>query len=250
MPPSKFGARPSTATAWNSRGSPFVWAPRSSSDGQDGAGVVRRAPDDEVVGVVAPVLLEPGDVRLEAAGRRDDRLRPDLAALAVQVDDGVVERAVLDREILGVGVVEDVDAEALRGLVVAVHHAATAAEHEEVGPGEVERAPEWALPLDAVLGHPLVEVFGRADRQPGEILVGLAAGDPDQVVPELVLGVEAGHVVVDAGVHVAHVAGVAAVAATEVLGGAFEDEHLGALATGGQGGAHRRVAAADDEYVH
>ena len=71
MPPSNLGARPSTATAWHCVGSPTCGRAAIQQRAQQQALVVGRAAHDEVVRHVAPVLLQPGDVRLESAGGGD-----------------------------------------------------------------------------------------------------------------------------------------------------------------------------------
>ena len=47
---------------------------------QDGAAVIGRAADQEIVGGIAPVFLQPFDVGLEAAGGGDQRRRADFVA--------------------------------------------------------------------------------------------------------------------------------------------------------------------------
>ena len=123
------------------------------------------------------------------------------------------------------GVVRDLDAQPFGGAVERVEHRAAAAEEEGVGAAEAERAAERRLAAHALLDNPGQNFLRLADHEAGELLVGLAAGDPEQVVPELVLGVRAGEDFGGAVVGAAHVAGVAGVAAAIELGRGFEHEH-------------------------
>ena len=67
--------------------------------------------------------------------------------------------------------------------------------------------------------------FESGDHVAGEGLVGLAAGDPQQVVPELLLGIGAGQRLGRGVVGAAHVARVPRVAAAVEFRRRFEDEH-------------------------
>ncbi len=78
------------------------------------ATVIGRAADEEIVGGLAPVLLEPFDIGLEAAGGGDQRLAADRLRLAVERDHRRHEVAVGDVERGHRRVVEHGDAERLR----------------------------------------------------------------------------------------------------------------------------------------
>ena len=108
---------------------------------------------------------------------------------------------------------------------------------------------ERLLPADAVRGHPVSEVFGGLNRQAGEKLVRLPSRYLTQILPKLLLTVTAGDVIRGRLVHVADIPRVAAVAAAEVLRGAFEHEHSRAGASRGDRGAKPGVASADNEHV-
>ena len=62
------------------------------------AAIVRRAADQEIVGRRAPVLLEPFDIGLEAAGGGDHGLTANFRGAALMLDGGGGEIAVLDAE--------------------------------------------------------------------------------------------------------------------------------------------------------
>jgi len=102
---------------------------------------------------------------------------------------GAEKHAGVDLEIHDLGVVYRVDAERLGGEVERVQHRPTAAEEERVGPPEAERAAERGLEADPLLGDPAEHFLRLADHVPGERLVGLAAGHPEQIVPEFLLGI-------------------------------------------------------------
>ena len=80
MPPSNFGARASIATAWHWVGSPISCTPLAEQHLQDRAAVIGRAADQEIVGGLAPIFLQPFDVGLEAAGGGDQRRSADFRA--------------------------------------------------------------------------------------------------------------------------------------------------------------------------
>ena len=73
---------------------------------QQQALIVGRAADDEIVRHVAPVLLQPGDVRLEPA-RGATRVLARTSCVAPFSAPGRDEAAVFDRQILRLGVVDD-----------------------------------------------------------------------------------------------------------------------------------------------
>ena len=127
---------------------------------------------------VAPVFLEPLDVGLEAAGRSHEGGRAHRRSLRPARDGDRPERAVRDVQIDRFGVVHDLDAQPFGGDVVARSHRATAAEEEGVGAAEAERAAERRLPAHALLAIQRQNFFRLADHEAGELLVGLAAGDP------------------------------------------------------------------------
>ena len=117
---------------------------------QQPAIVVRRAANQEVVGGVAPDLSQPLEIRLESAGRRDERLRAHLLGAAVPRDEGRGEAPVADVQPGHPGVVFDRDAEALGGAVVRVHQLLAASQEEGVRAREMERAAKRRLKAGAV----------------------------------------------------------------------------------------------------
>ena len=184
--------------------------------------VVLRAADDEVVGSIAPVLLQPGDVRFEAAGGDDDGLRCDFARCTIAGRHRREKFTVTDLQFGDLGFVGDLHAGPRGGVVVRVHHRLATAQHEEITLGQVQRAAQGLLPTDAVGRHPIAQFFGVLNRQAGETLVRLASGDLPEVLPELLLRVCAGDIIGRSPVHVTNVTGVAAVTAAKILGRAFQ----------------------------
>src|SRR5262249_7408715 len=216
---------------------------------QDASLVVRSAAHDEVVGHLAPALLEPGNVRLESAGGGHERLCPHLDALAALARDRAAEAAVAQLEVLDLGIVGDGDAEMLRRAVVRVDERLAAAEEERVGAAQVEGARERRLEPHAVLGHPGAQIRRSADGEPGERLVRLPAGDAPEVVPEFLLQVLPRHDCVRASVDVAQVARMAAVAAAKIPRSGLEDQHARAGFPRRDGRAQPRIAAAGHQDV-
>ena len=161
MPPSNFGARASIATAWHCVGSPIVLHALGEQHLQDRAAVIGRAADQEIVGGLAPIFLQPFDVGLETAGGGDQRRGADFAAPSI----GLLQRrgqehAVLDLEVGDFGVVDDLDAEPFGGEIERVQHRPAAAEEERIGAAEAQRAAERGLPAHALFDDPVQDVLG------------------------------------------------------------------------------------------
>ncbi len=121
---------------------------------QDGAGVIGRAADQEIIGRRAPILLEPLDIGLEAAGSRHQRAAAHALHAPLVLDGGRHEITVVDGERGHRRVIEAGDAERLRAPVERVERAAPAAEEEGIGLAERERAAERRLEAHALLVHP------------------------------------------------------------------------------------------------
>src|SRR5438067_1961021 len=135
---------------------------------EDPALVVRRSADDEIIGHLAPALLEPGDVGLESAGCGDECLggNPIFATLVNDVCRR--ESAVLHLEPGDFRLVDHLDAEVLRGAVVRVDQGLAPAEEEGVGAPEMECALERRLEPYPAIGHPSAHAGGKPDREPRE----------------------------------------------------------------------------------
>ena len=151
--------------------------------------VVRGAADQEVVGRLAPDLAEPFEIRFEPAGCGHEGLRGDLALDATLLDGCRYEAAVAHVEVDDLAVVCDPDAQTLGGVVVRIDQRLASAEEEGVGPRDVQRAGHCGLESHTVPRHPSPAIRGGADDDAGQLLVGLATRDLDQVAPVLVLGI-------------------------------------------------------------
>src|SRR5260370_8660637 len=99
--------------------------------------------------------------------------------------------------------------ERLGGEIERVEHRPTAAEEEGIGPPQAQRAAERGLEAHALRGDPRQHLLRLADHEAGEILVGVATGHAQQVVPKLLLGVGPRERLRGAVMGTAHVAGVA-----------------------------------------
>ncbi|OIQ67234.1 hypothetical protein GALL_511900 [mine drainage metagenome] len=216
---------------------------------QDRAAIVGCAADQEIVGGLAPILLEPFDVGLETAGSCNKRRSGDGGAATALLQRGRQKHAVGDFQIEDFRVVEDLDAKLLGGQIERVQHRPAAAEEERVGPAEAERAAERRLPAHALFDDPVQDVLGLPDHVARKLLVGLAAGDAEQVFPEFLLGIGPGEDLGRRIMGAAHVAGVAGVAAAIELRRALKHQHGGAVAPCGDRGAQRGVAAANHQHV-
>ena len=164
---------------------------------------------------------------------------------AVRADGEPADEAVVEGDLLHLGVVHHMHAEALGAGVERVQQRLAAAEEEGVGAGQVERAGQARLEADAAALQERQRVLRHADGHAGEPLVGLAGGDAQQVVPVLVLAIGLGQHRGGRRVHRAQVAGVAAVAAAHRLGRMLQHHDAGAGLGRGDGGAQGRVAAAE-----
>ena len=142
---------------------------------------------------LAPHLAQPLEVRLEPAG--GEHQRPGRASSAVAAAGrgrvAAVEPAVArGRARRPRRRTPRRMPSALGGGVVAVHQRLAAAEEERVGAPQVQRAAQRRLEAHAELPHPRRDSRPSGDdQQPRERLVGLAAGDAQQVGEELVLRV-------------------------------------------------------------
>lgn len=117
---------------------------------------------DEGVGSLAPVL-ESIDVGFEPARRHHH-------ALALTSDDAPPRCAAVERnsataclQVLDFRVIGDWDSQLLSRVVIGVHHRLAVAQHEDVRPGQVERALEWQLPAHPVQRRPVGDVERFAD---------------------------------------------------------------------------------------
>ena len=82
-----------------------------------------------------------------------------------------------------------------------------------------------------------------------QFLVGLPAGQAQQIVPEFLFGIGAGEDVGRGIMGAAHVAGVAGIAAAIEFWRAFQHQHGSARAPGADRGAQSGVAAADHQHI-
>ena len=205
------------------------------------------AADDEIVGGIAPILLQPRNIRLEATRCNDKRLCLNLTPPAITT--GREKSAITHFQLADLRFVGDLHSESGSGFVIRIHHRLAATQHEEIAFSQMQSPAERLLPADAVRGHPVSEVFGGLNRQAGEKLVRLPSRYLTQILPKLLLTVTAGDVIRGRLVHVADIPRVAAVAAAEVLRGAFEHEHSRAGASRGNRGAKPGVATTNDEHV-
>ena len=211
--------------------------------------IILRTANDKIFGRLAPVFFEPRDVCFETAGGYDHRLCVKFLQRAIAQRASGEKLAVAHVQLRHLGLVSDLNSELCRSVVVRIDHRFAAAEHEEIRPGQVERAAQRLLPAYAAGRHPGSEIFGGANRQAGKLLVGFSAGDLAQVLPKFFLDIGAGDKFSRAPVQVAEIARMAAVAAAKILRRAFDNQHTRTRAACADSRAQRRVAAADDEYV-
>src|SRR4029453_1717441 len=129
-----------------------------------------------------PGLLQPFEIRLEAAGCSHDSARADRVLDAVTNYAGRAEALTGNVEPDDFGVVADLYAELLGASVVGVDERLAAAQEERVGARHVQRSAERGLEAHAVCMHPLAAGRGEADRHPREPLVRLPARDREQEI--------------------------------------------------------------------
>ena len=214
------------------------------------AGVEAGAADDEVVRhplafVLSPGLAQPFAVRFEAAIGNHAGLGLDAFVTHISGAELAIDQfQPVDR-----GVVADLHAQVLRAAEVGIDQRLAAAQEERVGARQVQGAGQRILEAHAVLDHPRPAGRRVADRQPGELLVGDAAGDLQQVLPVLFFRIGLGQHVLRLVVHAAQVARVDRVAAAPFLRRGLEQQHAGTGFARHQGGAQGSVAAADHEHI-
>src|SRR3546814_9949208 len=117
---------------------------------QDDALVVGRAADQEVVGGVAPGLLQPGDVGLKAAGGEDDAARREIERLPAETGGDADAGPVLQVNPFHLRLVVGHDTEALAMAVERIHQGTVAAEEEGVGAPQVPRSEEQTSQLQSL----------------------------------------------------------------------------------------------------
>ncbi|MNN22115.1 hypothetical protein D3C81_1354610 [compost metagenome] len=103
--------------------------------------------------------------------------------------------------------------------------------------------------MDAMAAHPVTAVGRGADGQPGQPFVSQPAGDLEQILPVLLLGVGIDQHVLRRVMHATQVTGVLGVAAAPFARGGFEQHHAGAGLAGHQRGAQGGIAAANHKDV-
>src|SRR5690606_23444850 len=102
---------------------------------------------------------------------------------------GGPEAAVLDLDALDRRLVADAHPETLGATVVGVHHRLAAAEEEGIGARGVQRAGQRGLEARPVAHEPGPAGGRGPDGDASKLLVDQAAGDLEQVLPELLLGI-------------------------------------------------------------
>jgi hypothetical protein len=216
---------------------------------QHRAAVIGRTADQEIIGNLTPILLEPLDVGFEPAAGGDQRRGLHGGEAVPAFERRRQEHAVGDIEIGDLGVVQNIDAELFGGQIKCVQHRAAAAEEERVGPSQAERAAERRLPAHALLDDPVQDVLGFADHVPRQFFVGLAAGDAKQVFPEFFFGIRTSENLGRGIMRAAHVASMAGIAATIEFRRGFQHQHGGAVPCRADRGAKCGVAAADHQHI-
>src|SRR6185312_14024579 len=118
--------------------------------------------DEKILSGRSPVLLEPFDIRFEAAAGRDERAGAHESALRAAHDRRGPECAVLDVDVDYFGIVFDVDAKPLCGEIERVEHGAPAAQKKRVRPPKTQRASERRLEAHSLFGNPGQHFLGLA----------------------------------------------------------------------------------------
>jgi len=113
----------------------------------------------------------------------------------------------------------------------------------------MQRARQRRLKVHAVAAHPVAAGAGCADGQAGQLLVGDAACDFEQVLPEFLFGVGVHQHVLRGIMHAAQIAGVARVTSAPLTRGGFEQAHARARFGGHQGRTQGGVAAANHQHI-
>ena len=211
--------------------------------------VVRRAANDEPVHGIAPGLAQPVEVRLETAGRHHHGAGVDTDSVSVDADLHRPAGRAVDVQPHHLGVVGDVQAQAVGQRVVRVEQRLAAAQEEEIRPFQVQRATKRRLKAHPASAHPRAAGRRLANGQAGQRLVDLGTRHAPQVVEELALRIRLGEIRRRRPVRAAQVARVPAVAAAIVPRRGLHHQDAGAPLAGRQRGAQRRVPATNDHDV-
>ena len=216
---------------------------------QHHAAVIRRAPDQEVARAFAPRAGQPVDIRLKAAGGRDDRLGRDPRHLLALLHIREQHTVALELHMGHLRLVGDLDAQILGGVIVGVHQRFAPAKEERVGAGQGQGARQAGLKAHAMGVHPWIAVFRFPDRHAGQRLIRLARSDLHQVIKILVLAVSVRQHPHRPAMHAAEVSRVARIAAAIGHRCGLHHQHLRAALRRADRRAQRRVPAADHQNV-
>src|SRR5262245_20970733 len=197
--------------------------------------VVRRPPNDEVVGRRSPDLFQPLEIRFKSAGRQHDRLRANRFGATIDLRRESLKSAVDDVEGGGFGLIHDAYAQPLGGAVVAVHQRLAATEKEGVRAAKLQRASKGGLQSPAKSSNPRRAIRRFANDETRKMLISLSVRDAKQVRKVLLLGVHIRKYVGRRVVAAAEVACVAAVAPSEGLGSTFDHEDAHSSLCGSEG---------------
>jgi hypothetical protein len=182
--------------------------------------------------VLTPRLAQPLAVGLKASCSQHTGTGLDAfasnAAIGLFVHDRCGHKtALVQFDAIHLGVVVDLHTQLFGAAVKGIHQGLAPAHEKRVGAGRVQSARQRRLKTHTMLDHPGSAGGRMADRQPGQVLVGQAARDFEQVLPKLFFRVGIDQHVLRRIVHAAQIAGVARIAAAPLARGRFEQHHAG-----------------------
>ena len=196
--------------------------------------------------VLSPGLAQPLPVGLKSAGGQHAGGGRD----ALVADIGGDKMAILEFQPVHRRVVAHLHTQFFGTEVVGVDERLPTAHEKRVGAAQVQRARQGRLKVHAVTAHPVAAVARRPDGEAGQGLVGLAAGDFEQVLPELFFRVGLGQHVLRGIVHAAQVARVRRIAAPPLARRGFQQQHAGPRLTRHQRGAQGGIATPNHQNIY
>ena len=217
--------------------------------GEQRAVIVRRAANNKIVGRVAPMPLQPFDIRFVAAGRNDHGARANQLSPIFVFEPHRLEPIVLDDQIFHQRVVAHVNSHARRRQVIRVQQRLAASEKPAIRSPQMQRARERLLPVHPVRAHPSGKRARFANGQLGEIEIRGPARHADQILQMFLFGVRPGKKLVGGGVRAADIARVPRVPAAHMLRRALEHQHAAPRFARRERRAQRRVPASHHDDV-
>ena len=150
--------------------------------GEQRAVIVRRAANNKIVGCVAPVPLQPFDIRFVPACRHHHGARADQFSAIFIFEFCGFEPVIFNDQIIHPRIVAHVNSHAARRQVIRVQESLAASQKPAIRPPQMQRPGKRLLPVHAVGAHPAGERARFANGQLGQIEIFRTARHANQIL--------------------------------------------------------------------